>query len=129
MATLTAKLTLSSSTATSDSLNVTVTDTLTVTHPHVGLSKVSVTTTGANTIVIPSLDARRYFYLKNTGVDTSGAAITTDIKVEEGDENWFSRLGPGEFLWVPLNRDGVQIIQLETTGGTIVAEYAYWTKG
>ena len=129
MATLTAKLTLTSSTATSDALSVSVSDVLTVTHPHVGLSKIAVTTVGANNIIVPSADAYRYFYLKHTGVDTSGSAVTTDIKVEEGDENWFSRLGPGEFLWVPLNRDGVQIIQLETTGGTIVAEYAYWTKG
>ena len=128
MATLTAKLTLTSSTATSDALNISVSDVLTITHPHVGLSKVSVTTAGASTIIVPSLDARRYFYLKHTGVDTSGSAVTTDIKVEEGDENWFSRLAPGEFMWVPLNRDGAQIIQLETTGGTIVAEYAYWTR-
>ena len=128
MATLTAKLTLTSTNLTSDALSVSVVDTLSVTHPHVGLSKISVTTVGANNIIIPSADAYRYFYLKHTGVDTSGSAVTTDIKVEEGDENWFSRLGPGEFLWVPLNRDGAQIIQLETTGGTIVAEYAYWTK-
>ena len=128
MATLTPTLTISSGDATSDSLSFTVTDSLTVTHPHVGLSKVSVTTTGASTVVVPNLDARRYFFLRHTGVDTSGSSVTTDIKVEETDENWFSRLGPGEFLWVPLNADGAHKIQLETTGGTIVAEYAYWTR-
>ena len=129
MATLTPTLTLTSTDATSDSFSIGETDTLTVTDPLIGLSRVTVTTAGADTVIVPSLDARRYFYLRHTGVDTSGAAVTTDIKVEEGDENWFSRLAPGEFLWVPLNRDGAQIIQLETTGGTIVAEYAYWTKG
>ena len=129
MATLNATLTLASTDTTSDTLSMTVTDALTVASPAIGISKVTVTTTGANTIIVPSLDARRYFYLKHTGVDSSGSAVTTDIKVEEGDENWFARVGPGEFMWVPLNRDGVQIIQLETTGGTIVAEYAYWTKG
>ena len=128
MATLTPTLTLTSTDATTDQLSFSVTDSLSVTHPHQGLSKVSVTTAGASTIIVPNLDATRYFYLRHTGVDTSGSAVTTDIKVEEGDENWFSRLAPGEFLWVPLNRDGAQIIQLETTGGTIVAEYAYWTK-
>ena len=130
MATLTAALTLTSAAGdiTDDALALSVTDALSVTSPQIGLSKVTVTTTGANSIIIPSADARRYFYLKNTGLDSSLSTITTDIKVEEGDENWFSRLGPGEFLWVPLNRDGAQIIQLETTGGTIVAEYAYWTK-
>ena len=129
MATLTSTLTLVSTDATTDELNFSVADTLTVTSPGIGISKVTVTTTGANTIIVPNVDARRYFYLKHTGVDSSGSAVTTDIKVEETDENWFSRLAPGEFLWVPLNRDGVQIIQLETTGGTIQAEYAYWTKG
>ena len=128
MATLTPTLTLTSTDATTDQLAFSVTDSLSVTSPTVGLSKVTVTTAGASTIIVPNLDATRYFYLKHTGVDSSGSAVTTDIKVEEGDENWFSRLAPGEFLWVPLNRDGGQIIQLETTGGTIVAEYAYWTK-
>ena len=128
MATLTPTLTLTSTDATTDQLAFSVTDSLSVTSPTVGLSKVTVTTAGASTIIVPNLDATRYFYLKHTGVDSSGSTVTTDIKVEEADENWFSRLAPGEFLWVPLNRDGVQIIQLETTGGTIVAEYAYWTK-
>jgi len=128
MATLTPTLTLTSTDATTDQLSFSVTDSLSVTSPTVGLSKVTVTTTGANTIIVPNVDATRYFYLKHTGVDSSGSAVTTDIKVEEGDENWFSRLAPGEFLWVPLNADGGHLIQLETTGGTIVAEYAYWTK-
>jgi len=102
---------------------------LTVTSPAIGLSQVTVTTTGADTIIVPSVDARRYFYLKHTGVDSSGSAVTTDIKVEEGDDNWFARLAPGEWMFVPLNAEPNQLIQLETTGGTIVAEYAYWTKG
>jgi putative NIF3 family GTP cyclohydrolase 1 type 2 len=128
MATLTPTLTLTSTDATTDQLAFSVTDSLSVTHPHQGLSKVSVTTTGADTVIIPNLDARRYFFLRHTGVDTSGSTVTTDLKVEETDENWFSRLAPGEFLWVPLGADGAHKIQLETTGGTIVAEYAYWTK-
>ena len=129
MATLTPKLTLTSTDATSDTLSFSVDDTLTVTNPSVGLSKVVVTTAGASTIIVPNLDATRYLFLRNTGVDSGGSSISTDLKVEEGDENWFSRLAPGEFLWVPLNADGGHLIQLETTGGTIVAEYAYWTKG
>ena len=128
MATLTPTLTLTSTDATTDQLAFSVTDSLSVTSPTVGLSKVTVTTAGASTIIVPNLDATRYFYLKHTGVDSSGSTVTTDIKVEEADENWFSRLAPGEFLWVPLNADGGHLIQLETTGGTIVAEYAYWTK-
>ena len=131
MATLTPTLTLTSAAGdiTSDALAISVSDTLTVTSPVVSLSKVTVTTTGADTVIVPSLDARRYFFLRHTGVDGSGSSVTTDIKVEEGDENWFARLAPGEWMFLPLNRDGAQIIQLETTGGTIQAEYAYWTKG
>ena len=129
MATLTPTLTLTSSDATGDSLSLSVTDTLTITSPSIGLSKVTATTTGANQIIVPDVDATRYFYCYNTGKDSGGSTISTDLKVEETDENWFSRLGPGEFLWVPLNADGGHKIQLESTGGTIVAEYAYWTKG
>ena len=128
MATLTPKLTLTSADATSDLLSFSVTDTLTVTSPSQSLSTVTVTTAGADTVIIPNLDARRFFFLRHTGVDSSGSTVTTDIKVEEGDENWFARLGPGEWMWVPLNADGAHKIQLESTGGTIQAEYAYWTR-
>ena len=128
MATLTPTLTLSSADATVDNLSFTVTDTLTVKHPHVGLSKVSATTTGGDTVIVPSVDVRRFLFVRHTGVDTSGSDVTTTLKVEEGDGNWFSLLSPGEFLWVPINANGAQAIQLEASGGTIVAEYAYWTK-
>ena len=128
MATLTPTLTLTSTDATSDSLSFSVTDSLTVTSPLQSLSLVTVTTTGANTVIVPSADARRFLFLGHTGVDSGGSTVTTDIKVEEGDENWFARVGPGEWMFVPLNADGSQAIQLETTGGTIVAEYAYWTR-
>jgi hypothetical protein len=128
MATLTPTLTLTSSDTSTDALALSVTDALTVGVPMTDTTRVEVTTTGADTIIIPNLDARRYLYVKHTGVDAAGATVSTDIKVEEGDENWFSRLAPGEFLFVPLNAEPTQLIQLETTGGTIVAEYAYWTK-
>ena len=132
MATLTPTLTLVSAagdSATGEALSLSVTDTLTIVSPSIGLSKVTATTTGADNIIVPNVDARRYFYCYNTGKDAGGSTITTDLKVEETDENWFSRLAPGEFLWVPLNADAAHKIQLESTGGTIVAEYAYWTKG
>ena len=128
MATLVPTLTLSSTDATSDALSFSVTDSLTVTSPLQSLSLVTVTTVGANTVIVPSADARRFLFLRHTGVDSGGSTVTTDIKVEEGDENWFARVGPGEWMFVPLNADGAQAIQLEATGGTIVAEYAYWTR-
>ena len=128
MATLTPTLTLSSTDALSDTLNFTVTDSLTVTSPNINLAKVTATTTGSASIILPSLDARRYLYLKHTGVDSVGDVTANDLKVEEGDDNWFARLAPGEWMFLPLNAEPNQLIQLETTGGTVVAEYGYWTK-
>ena len=128
MATLTPTLSLVDTTSYSDELNFSVTDSLTVTSPSQSLTLVTVTTTGADTVIVPNLDARRFLFLRHTGVDSGGSTVTTDIKVEEGDENWFARIGPGEWMWVPLNADGAHKIQLETTGGTIIAEYAYWTR-
>ena len=128
MGTITPTLSLTDSTTFSDEVSFSVTDSLTTTSPAQSLSLVTVTTTGADTVIVPNIDARRFFFLRHTGVDSSGSTVTTDIKVEEGDENWFARLGPGEWMWVPLNADGAHKIQLETTGGTIIAEYAYWTR-
>ena len=121
-------LTLKDTTTFSDEISFSVTDSLTVTSPSQSLTLVTATTTGADTVIIPNLDARRFLFLRHTGVDSGGSTVTTDLKVEEGDENWFARVGPGEWMFVPLNADGAHKIQLETTGGTIVAEYAYWTR-
>ena len=128
MATLVPTLTLTSSDAFSDVLDFTVTDSLSVTSPSQGLTLVTATTTGADTVIVPNLDARRFLFLRHTSVDSGGSTVTTNLKVEEGDGNWFSLLGPGEWLFVPLNANGAHKIQLEATGGTIVAEYAYWTR-
>ena len=121
-------LTLTDASSFSDEISFSVTDSLLVTSPSQSLTLVTATTTGADTVIIPNLDARRFFFLRHTGVDSGGSTVTTDLKVEEGDENWFARVGPNEWMFVPLNADGAHKIQLETTGGTIVAEYAYWTR-
>ena len=128
MPTLIPTLTITSTDATSDELSFSVTDSLSVTAPLQSLSKVAATTTGADTVIVPNIDARRFLFLRHTSVDSGGSTVTTNLKVEEGDGNWFSLLGPGEWLFVPLNANGAHKIQLEATGGTIVAEYAYWTR-
>ena len=51
MATLTAKLTLTSSTVTSDSINVTVTDTLTIANKVIAPSRIKTSTTGDTDII------------------------------------------------------------------------------
>ena len=75
------------------------------------------------------MDVRRYLFVRHTRKYSGGSTVTTDLKIEEGDGNWFSLLAAGEWLFTPINANGAQLIQLEASGGTIVAEYAYWTKG
>ena len=122
-------LTINDTTTFSDVINFSVTDSLTVTSPSQSLSTATATTTGGDTIIVPSVDVRRYLFVRHTGKDSGGSTVTTDLKIEEGDGNWFSLLAAGEWLFTPINANGAQLIQLEASGGTIVAEYAYWTKG
>ena len=122
-------LTLTDSTTFSDEISFSVTDSLSVTSPSQSLSTATATTTGGDTIIVPSVDVRRYLFVRHTGKDSGGSTVTTDLKIEEGDGNWFSLLAAGEWLFTPINANGAQLIQLEASGGTIVAEYAYWTKG
>ena len=130
MATLTPTLTLSSSDATSNEVNFSVTDSLTVTDPQIGLSKVAATTTGGDTIVLPSHSSNRYLYLKHTGLDASDSATSQTLQVEIENNKSFAELAAGEFLFVPVGQNsGSVAVQLEATSGTIIAEYAYWTKG
>ena len=121
-------LTINDTTTFSDVINFSVTDSLTVTSPSQSLSTATATTTGGDTIIVPSVDVRRYLFVRHTGKDSGGSTVTTDLKVEEGVGNWFSLLAANEWLFVPINANGAQKIQIEASGGTIVTEYAYWTK-
>ena len=130
MATLTPTLTLVSTDATSNEINFSVTDTLTVTDPQVGLSKVAATTTGNETIVLASHSSNRYLYIRHTGVDASDSATSQTLQVEIENGKSFAELHTGEWMFVPVGQQGGSVlVQLEATSGTIVAEYAYWTKG
>ena len=129
MATLNVSLTLQSTDTSSDTLDLTITDELAVGLPSVGLSRVTAPSGGGTAVTIaPSLDARRYLYLKHTGVDSSGATVATEVYVETAGAVWFSKLAAGEFLLMPINANGAQLIQCRATSGDIVVEYAYWTK-
>ena len=64
MATLTTKLTLTSANATSDALNLTSTDTLSVGEPTTGISRKSIATGSAQS-VLASNSAFSYVYIKN----------------------------------------------------------------
>jgi|TARA_R110000823_G_scaffold66881_3_gene156215 hypothetical protein len=128
MATLTPTLTLTSTDATTDQLSFSVTDTLSVTAPHIGLAKLAVTTTGANNIIQPATDGQTYYvYVKHTGVDASGSVVTTTLNVELTGDVVVGKLSAGEFMFMPFGAHSLGV-QLQASGGTIVAEYAYFTK-
>ena len=128
MATLTAKLTLSSSNATSDALNLSVSDVLTTTNPTIPVARTSVSTTGANNIIQPATDGQTYYvYVKHTGVDASGAAVTSTLNVELTGDVVFGKLAAGEFCFLPVGGHSLGV-QLQASASTIVAEYAYFTK-
>ena len=128
MATLTPTLTLTSTDATTDQLGFSVTDTLSVTAPHVGLAKLAVTTTGANNIIQPATDGQTYYvYVKHTGVDSSGSVVTTTLNIELTGDVIIGKLAAGEFMFMPVGGHSLGV-QLQASSGTIVAEYAYFTK-
>ena len=128
MATLTPTLSLTSTDITSDLLSFSVTDSLSVTAPHIGLAKTSVSTTGANNIIQPATDGQTYYvYVKHTGVDASGTAVTTTLNIELTGDVIIGKLAAGEFMWMPVGGHSLGV-QLQASSGTIVAEYAYFTK-
>ena len=128
MATLTPTLTLTSTDATTDQFAFSVTDSLSVTAPHVGLAKIAVSTTGANNIIQPATDGQTYYvYVKHTGVDASGSDVTTTCNIELTGDVIIGKLAAGEFMFMPVGGHSLGV-QLQASSGTIVAEYAYFTK-
>ena len=113
MATLTAKLTLTSATVTSDTLNLTVTDTLTIAQKVIAPSRV-VTSTSDLTLFASSSYSRSYVYLKN--MDSS---IAMDI--DFGSTASFN-LAAGEFAYFPWHAS--QNIVVAADSGTPILEYA-----
>ena len=118
MATLTAKLTLSSTTVLTDTLNSTTTDTLTVTNP-TEFSRKSIATGSAQS-VIASNSAFSYIYLKVV----SGANTTDWVQVLLGGDAKL-KMRVGEFAFLPLYNS--QAITAEAQGGACVVEYGYWS--
>jgi len=129
MATLTPTLTLVSTDLSDDELNFSVTDSLTVTAPHIATARTSVTTTGANNIIQPATDGQTYYvYVKHTGLDAGGSAVSTTLGIELTGDVVIGKLAAGEFMFMPVGGHSLGV-QLQSSGGTIVAEYAYFTKG
>tara|TARA_R100000458_G_C8268157_1_gene243006 strand:- start:28 stop:420 length:393 start_codon:yes stop_codon:yes gene_type:complete len=129
MATLKPRLTLTSTDASENSaLSLTVSDELSVKHPLVGISTTVCSGVGGETIILPSVDATRWVYIKNTGVDGDGASTAAKISVEIADSTRIMILDTDEFCFFPHQAEAAGLIQLESSSGTVVAEYAYWTK-
>lgn len=120
MATLTAKLTLTSSDATTDALNLSVSDTLTTTTPSVGLSRLTITTADNQELVDEGTSGIFYFYFKNLDA-TNFVILQTTASVQ------YARVGPGEFAFFAVN-DGNGLEARADTASCNV-EYAYWKKG
>lgn len=129
MANITATLTLHSTNITSDELNLSVSDVLSIKSPSVGVSKTTITTTGANHIIVPANDNKQtWVYVKHTGEDGAGAAVTTEVEVELTGNVAIGTLKTGEWLWFPhCGNGGSTGIQLQSSGGNIEVEYAYWS--
>ena len=119
MATLTAKLTLTSSTATSDALNLTATNVLTTTNPQINVARISAPHDSVTTLLTTSQAAHTYVYLKNMD-DTNLITVETDGSAA------FATLGPGEFMFFPLK--GTVGIEVQANAAACILEYAYWTK-
>jgi len=129
MATLKIALTLTSIDTSSDALSLALTDSLTTASPSISPSEITATTTGGDNIICPNVDSVKYTYIKHTGVDSSGSAVTALLKVEDTDSVQIAVLAAGEFMFFPHSKGSAKGVQLEAASGTIVAEYAYFTKG
>ena len=130
MATITPTLTITSTDASADeTLSLSVTDSLTTGQVFKGISRAIVSTTGANNIIQPATDGQTYYvYVKHTGTSDGSTAVTTTLNVELTGDVVFGKLAAGEFCFVPVGGQSLGV-QLQSSSGNIVAEYAYWVKG
>ena len=116
-------LTIKDTTTFSDEVNFSVTDSLSVTTPSSSLTTVSVAGAGTAVLYDDSGSAGTAFvYIKNTNTSNS---YSVDIQTDNGN-NTYGTLDNGEFAFIPIDtNEGVQVLGV---GGTVVVEYAYWTK-
>ncbi len=131
MATLTPKLTLTGTAADfGAALSLSASTGLTVDEPFVGISRITATTTGGDSIIVPSVNSPKYVYIKHTGLKADGSANNTDkVKVETADGTAILELKKDEFAFFPYYSQGACLLQLETSANTVQVEYAYFTRG
>ena len=110
-------------------LSLEVTDALTVGQNFRALSRATVTNVGANNIIQPATDGQTYYlYVKHTGTSDGSTAVTTTLNVELTGDVVFGKLAAGEFCFIPIGSHSLGV-QLQSSSGSIVAEYAYFVRG
>ena len=131
MATLTPKLTLTGTAADfGNAIALEATTGLTIDEPFVGFSRITATTTGADSIILPSVDIPRYVYIRHTGLNSAGSSSGTDkVHVETADGASILELKINEFAFFPYHRETAGLLQLEASANTVQVEYAYFTRG
>jgi len=131
MATLTPKFTLTGTAADfGAALSLSVSTSLTANEPFVGISRITATTTGGASIIVPSVDEAKYVYIKHTGLNLAGSDSGTDkVKVETADGTSIMELKKNEFAFFPYYAGGACLLQLETNANTVQVEYAYFSRG
>ena len=133
MATLTPTLTLVSTDIGSDNLSLSATDSLTVTAPLItAASKVTNVAGGSKVDLDVTGGGNKFVYVKHTGFQADGTTSTTnqlEIHIHDGSQDRdIGKLAAGEFAFFPSGGHSLGV-QLQASSGTIVAEYAYFTKG
>jgi len=87
---------------------------------------ISVDATGANNIFQASGDAQaRYIYVKHTGTSDGTVTTASTLHIEKTDNSEIAKLAADEFAFFP----STSALQLQSSSGNIIAEYAYFTKG
>jgi len=120
MATVTAKLTLTSSNALSDSLSLALSNNLTITEP-AEMSRITVLHSGPTELAAVTTGAH-YVYIKNI---SSTNSKPVDIRIAAGTAYW--QIATGEFAWIPCKVNlGVEVIAIDES---VVVEFAIFKKG
>ena len=130
MATLTPTLTLAgTATDFGNALALSATTSLTIDEPFVGFSRITATTTGGDSIIVPNVNSAKYVYINQTGLNSAGSSSGADkVKVETADGTAIMELKASEFAFFPFFQQGPCKLQLETDANTVQVEYAYFTR-
>ena len=111
-----------------DNMSVQVTDSLSLKAPSRGPGNVICTTAGGSTIIVPASTDNIYLYIRHTATTDGSSSGTAQVDVENTDNEAFARLKAGEFLFMPFSHAGASVgVQLQSTSGNIMMEYAFWT--